>query len=62
MTYSEAAKRAIATFIFGATSSPIPAVLFDRSAWLFILASGVSAVWNFLYRWAESELKTKKGY
>lgn len=62
MTFSEAGKRAIATFIFGATSAPVPAVILDRSAWIFVLASGVSALWNFLYRWAESELKTKKGY
>lgn len=62
MTFSEAAQRAVATFIFGATSAPIPAFVFDKSAWLFVVASGLSAVWNFLYRWAEVELKSKKGY
>jgi hypothetical protein len=62
MTLSDAVRRAAATFVFGATSAPLPAIILDKSAWLFVLASGVSAVWNFLYRWAEVELKSKKGY
>lgn len=58
MSLKEPIKRALATFIFGATSSPIPAVLADVSAWWFVLGSGVAAVWNLAYRMSEAYLRT----
>lgn len=54
MTYKEALKRAVATFIFGASSAPIPAAIWDVAAWKFAAAAGVAAVWNLLVRWAQA--------
>lgn len=54
MTYKEALKRAVATFIFGASSAPIPAVMFDAEAWKFAAAAGVAALWNLIIRWAQA--------
>lgn len=54
MTYKEAFKRAVATFIFGASSAPIPAAIWDVAAWKFAAAAGVAAVWNLLVRWAQA--------
>lgn len=53
MTYKEAFKRAVATFIFGASSAPIPAAVFDAASWKFAAAAGVAAVWNLVVRWAQ---------
>jgi hypothetical protein len=57
MTYNDAFKRAIATFLFGVSSAPIPAELFDVDAWKFAAAAGVAAVWNLIIRWAQAYLK-----
>lgn len=57
--YSDAFTRAVATFIFGALSSPIPAAVFDAAAWKFAVAAGVTAVINLVYRSAEAYLKSK---
>jgi hypothetical protein len=57
MTYNDAFKRAIATFLFGVSSAPIPAELFDVHAWKFAAASGVAAVWNLIIRWAQAYLE-----
>lgn len=54
MTYKEAFKRGIATFVAGATASPISAAVLDIS---FIKAAGVAgviAVWNWLARVAQA--------
>jgi hypothetical protein len=56
MTYSDAAKRAVATFVFGALSTPLSAQIFDVSALKVAGAAGVAAVLNFLYRTAEAYL------
>ena len=53
MTYKEAFKRALATFIFGVSSAPIPAAVFDAQAWKFAAAAGIAAVWNLVVRWAQ---------
>lgn len=56
MSYRDAVKRAVATFVFGVTSSPVPATLFDVDAWKFAAAAGVAAVWNLLVRWSQAYL------
>lgn len=57
MTYKDAFKRAVATFVFGALSAPIGAALLDVSSWKIALTSGVAAVVNWAYRSAEAYLK-----
>jgi hypothetical protein len=57
MTYHDAFKRAIATFLFGVSSAPVPATLFEVDAWKFAAASGIAAVWNLIIRWAQAYLK-----
>lgn len=56
MTYAEAAKRAVATFIFGALSTPLSSTVLDVSAVKVAFAAGIAAVFNFAYRAAESYL------
>jgi hypothetical protein len=57
MSYSEAVKRAVATFVFGALSTPLSAAVFDVSAWKVAAASGLAAVLNLAYRLAESYIQ-----
>lgn len=56
MTYSEAVKRAVATFMFGALSTPLSAAVLDVNAWKVAAASGFAAVLNAAYRIVESYL------
>jgi hypothetical protein len=56
MTYHEAAKRALATFIFGALSTPFSSTVLDVSALKVAAAAGIAAVLNFAFRAAESYL------
>jgi len=56
MTYKEALKRAIATFVFGASSAPISSALWDVATWKIAAAAGVAAVWNLAVRWAQAYL------
>jgi hypothetical protein len=56
MTYFDAVKRAIATFLFGALSTPVSAAVLDLSAWKVAAASGIAAVLNFVYRSVEAYL------
>lgn len=58
MNYREAFNRAVATFIFGVSSAPIPSVLFDVDAWKFAAAAGVAAVWNLAIRYSQAYLNT----
>ena len=54
MAYREAFKRAVATFVAGATASPVTAAVFDIS---FVKAAGIAglvAVWNWLGRVAQA--------
>jgi hypothetical protein len=55
--YEDALKRAVATFVFGALSTPLSAAVFHVSAWKMAAASGVTALINFLYRAAEEYLR-----
>ncbi len=54
MTYGEAFKRAIATFVFGALSSPVAASVLEVEAWKAAVAAGIAAVLNWAYRTAEA--------
>lgn len=54
MTYKEAFKRAIATFVAGATAAPISAALLDVSFLKAAGIAGVIAVWNWLARVAQA--------
>lgn len=59
MSYKEAFHRAVATFIAGASSAPVPAAIFDVAAWKFAAAAGLAAVWNLAVRWAQAYLGGK---
>lgn len=54
MTYKEALKRGIATFIAGATASPLSAAVLDISFFKAAGVAGVIAVWNWLARVAQA--------
>lgn len=54
MTYKEALKRGIATFVAGATASPISAAVLDISFFKAAGVAGVIAVWNWLARVAQA--------
>lgn len=56
MTYSEAVKRAVATFVFGALSTPVASAVLDVEAWKVAVAGGFAAILNMAYRLAESYL------
>ena len=56
MTYTEALKRAAATFVFGALSTPLSAAVLDVEAWKVAVASGLAAVLNWVFRAAEAYL------
>lgn len=58
MTIKEALKRAVATFIAGATAAPLTAAAFDVSFFTAAAIAGFVAVWNFLGRAAEAWLKS----
>lgn len=54
MTYKDAIKRAVATFIAGAASAPIPAAVFNLAAWQLVASAGIAAVINLAVRWAQA--------
>lgn len=54
MTYREAAHRALATFIAGATAAPLSAALLDISFFKAAGIAGVVAVWNWVGRSAQA--------
>jgi len=59
MTYKDAFKRAVATFVAGASAAPISAAVFNVS---FVTAAGVAgviAVWNLVARTAQAYLASK---
>lgn len=54
MNYRDALKRGVATFVAGATASPVTAAVFDIS---FLKAAGIAglvAVWNWAGRLAQA--------
>lgn len=57
MTYQDAVKRAVATFVFGALSSPVGSAVLDVATWKVAVASGIAAVVNWAYRAAEAYLQ-----
>lgn len=52
-------RKAVATFIFATAGALVGAPLFDMDveAWKLVASTGLGALVNFAYRWAESELK-----
>lgn len=54
MTYKEAFKRAVATFVAGATAAPLSAALLDVSFFKAAGIAGVIAVWNWVARTAQA--------
>lgn len=56
MTYREAFRRAVATFVAGATAAPFTAAAFDISFFRAAGVAGVIAVWNWAARVAQAWL------
>lgn len=54
MTYKEAIKRAVATFVAGATAAPLTSTLVDISFFKAAAVAGVIAVWNLVARSAQA--------
>lgn len=54
MTYKEAFKRGVATFVAGATAAPISASLLNVSFFKVAGIAGIIAVWNWLARVAQA--------
>jgi len=62
MDYRDAFKRAVATFVAGATAAPLTAAVVDISFLKAAVAAGVVAVWNYAARVAQAYLATSKGF
>ena len=58
MNYSDAIRRAAATFVAGATAAPLTSAMFDISFFKASAIAGAIAVWNFAARSAEVWLKS----
>lgn len=56
MNYRDAFKRAVATFVAGATAIPLTAEVVDISFFKAAAVAGVIAVWNLLGRLAQAWL------
>lgn len=54
MTYKEAFKRAVATFVAGATAAPLTSTLVGISFFKASAVAGVIAVWNLVARSAQA--------
>ena len=54
MTYKEALKRAVATFLAGATAAPLTSALVGISFFKAAAVAGVIAVWNLVARSAQA--------
>ena len=54
MTYKEALKRAVATFVAGATAAPLTSTLVGISFFKASAVAGVIAVWNLVARSAQA--------
>jgi hypothetical protein len=54
MTYKEALKRAVATFVAGATAAPLTSAIVDISFLKAAAIAGVVAVWNLVARTAQA--------
>lgn len=58
MTYKEALRRAVATFVFGALSSPVAASVLEVEAWKAAAAAGLAALVNWVFRTVEAYVST----
>lgn len=56
MTYKDAVRRAVATFVYGATASPVAAGLLSIATWKAAAVAGVGALWNLAHRSAQAYL------
>lgn len=56
MDYRESVRRAVATFVAGATAAPLTAAVFDVSFFKAAGVAGLIAVWNLAGRVAQSWL------
>jgi len=56
MDYRDALRRAFATFVAGATASPLTTEVFDCSYFEAALMAGVIALWNLAGRTAQAFL------
>ncbi len=56
MDYIDALKRAGATFVSGATASPLTTEVFDCSYFEAALMAGIIAVWNLVARTSQAWL------
>jgi hypothetical protein len=54
MDYRDALKRGVATFVAGATASPLTAALFNVSFFKAAGIAGLIAVWNWIARVAQA--------
>ncbi len=62
MSYRDGLRRAVATFVAGATAAPLTAAVFDVS---FLKAAGMAglvAVWNLAARWSQAAVEAYRGY
>lgn len=59
MPYTDAFKRALATFVAGATAVPLTAALIDVSTFKVAAAAGIVAVWNLAGRLAQAYLTSE---
>lgn len=56
MTYQDAFKRAVATFVAGATAAPLTSAIVDISFFKAAALAGLVAVWNLLARASQAWL------
>ena len=61
MEYQEALKRAVATFIAGATAAPLTAAVTDVSFFKAAAIAGIVAVWNLAARMSQAWLTRPAG-
>lgn len=61
MSYRDGLRRAVATFVAGATAAPLSAAVFDVSFVTAAAMAGLVAVWNLAARWAQAALEGHNG-
>lgn len=61
MTYRDAVRRAVATFVAGATAAPLSAAVFNVSFVKAAAMAGLVAVWNLAARWAQAAVEAHNG-
>ena len=57
--FQPAARKALATFVFATTGVLIgvPIMDIDAETWKLVVGTGIGALINLAYRWAEAEVK-----